>query len=215
MRQLKNGGLRIEAIVSCSGVSECRAGTWRTRIEQVKAYNDGADPLERFDGLHLDLEPWVDTGSDFAWVDDLTGYYQDASAALLGSGLTLAADVSGVKVINEAVDAQKRQSLLDVATRLVLLEYEEPSVDRIHQRVDAFRNAVDLSAAFFAVATRVQDFGAGNACQNGAVLKGFDDSYTPAAGYAGWSTFKYSDSSDCNHYNDPVVCPGDCCVIPQ
>jgi len=213
IRRLKDSGLKVEAVVGCNGRPNCQGGTWKTRIDQVKAYNDGADTLERFDGIHLDLEPWVDTGTDFSWVDDLIADYQYASSVLEGSGLTLAADISGVKVINDRIDPQKRQALLDAATRLVLMEYEEPSVDRIYQRVDTFRNTIDLSAASFMIATRVQDFGFGNACQNGTVLKGFDDNYTPAPGYAGWATFKYSDSGDCNHYNDRAICPGDCCII--
>jgi hypothetical protein len=210
---LKSSGLKVEALIGCSGVSNCQGGTWKTRIDQVTVYNDGASALERFDGIHLDLEPWVNTGTDFSWVDDLIADYQYASSVLEGSGLTLAADISGVKVINDMIDPQKRQALLDAATRLVLMEYEEPSVDRIYQRVDTFRNTIDLSAASFTIATRVQDFGFGNSCQNGTVLRGFDDNYTPAPGYAGWATFKYSDSGDCNHYNDRSICPGDCCII--
>ncbi len=213
IRRLKNTGLKVEAVIGCNGVSNCQGGTWKTRIEQVKAYNDGAGALERFDGIHLDLEPWVDTGSDFSWVDDLISDYQYASSALDGSGLTLAADISGVKVISDMIDPEKRQALLDAATRLVLMEYEELSVDRIYQRVDAFRNTVDVSAVSFTIATRVQDFAIRNGCQNGTVLNGFDDNYTSALGYAGWATFKYSNSSDCNHYSDLSICPGDCCTI--
>jgi hypothetical protein len=212
MRRLKSSGLTVEALIGCNDVSNCRGGTWKTRIDQVTVYNDGASALERFDGIHLDLEAWANTGTDFSWVDDLIADYQYASSVLDGSGLTLAADISGLKVVNDMVDPQKRQALLSAATRLVLLEYE-PSVDSIYQHVDTFRNTVDLSAASFMVATRVQDFGFGHACQNGTVLNGFDDSYTPAPGYAGWATFKYSDSGDCNHYNDQSICPGDCCII--
>jgi hypothetical protein len=220
VRQLKSGpnALKVEALVGCMGVEECGGNTWRMRIGQVLAYNDRPDPLERFDGLHLDLEPWVGTGTDdYSWVDNLIGYYEYASSAIAGSGLTLAADMSGTKVINSAVTSEQRQALLNLATRMVLMEDEVQSEELVHEHVDRFRNSVDLSTAFFGVGTRVQDFGAASTsqCQNGAVLKGFDDSYTPVAGYSGWSTFKYSDSSDCNHYNDPNVCPDDCCSIPR
>jgi hypothetical protein len=99
--------------------------------------SDAASALERFDGIHLDLEPWVNTGTDFSWVDDLIADYQYASSVLEGSGLILAADISGVKVINDMIDPQKRQALLDAATRLVLMEYQEPSVDRINRSAQA------------------------------------------------------------------------------
>ncbi len=216
---LKGSGRHVEAIVGCTRVDDCRTGTWRTRIEQVKAYNDRSETNERFDGIHLDLEPWIGTcpppprKCDFSWVPDLIGYYRDASAALEGTGLTLAADISGVKVISDRIEPADRQALLDAATRLVLMEYEERSVGTIHERVNTFIKAVDLSRASFMVATRVQDFGLNNDCQNGTVLRQFDELYGPTLGYAGWVTYKYSDISDCNHYNDSSICPDDCCVV--
>ncbi len=216
---LKGSGRRVEATVGCTRVDDCRTGTWRTRIEQVKAYNDRPETNERFDGIHLDLEPWIGTcpppprKCDFSWVPDLIGYYRDASSALEGTGLTLAADISGVKVISDRIEPADRQALLDTATRLVLMEYEEHSADAIHQRVNTFIGAVDLSRSSFMIATRVQDFGSSNDCQNGTVLRQFDELYAPTMGYAGWVTYKYSDISDCNHYHDSSVCPDDCCVV--
>jgi hypothetical protein len=209
---LKNSGLRVEALTDCRGPSQCQMGTWRTRIEQVKDYNEGHAANERFDGVHLDLEPWVGTcppppkPCDFSWVPDLISYYQDASFALEGSGLAVAADISGVKVISDNVDPADRQALLDAATRLVLMEFGV-SVDVINARVNAFRNSVDLSGAFFMIATRVKDFAISNGCQNGPVLNQFDVEYAEGLGYAGWATLKYSD------YNDPSICPGACCAI--
>jgi hypothetical protein len=221
---LKRSGRRVEATVGCTR-DDCRTGPWRTRIEQVKAYNDRPETNERFDGIHLDLEPWVGTcppppqKCDYSWVPDLIRYYQDASSALEGTGLTLAADISGVKVISDRIQPQERQALLDAATRLVLMEYEEYSVDVIHARVNTFIKAVDLSRFSFMIATRVQDFGfskdcqANPCCRNGAVLRQFDELYAPTLGYAGWATYKYSDISDCNQYNDSRTCPDDCCIV--
>ncbi len=204
---VKDRGLRVEALIDCSGRSECQMGTWSTRIQQVKDYNQGRPGDQSFDGVHLDLEPWVGTGDDYSWVPDLISYYQQASSALEGSGLTLAADVSGTKVTNDQVQPADRQALLDAATRLVLLEFVVSSVDQVFQRVDAFRNTVDLSNAFFLVATRVVDFGASNNCQNRCVLDQIEGQYAGTFGYAGWATFRYID------YNDPSICPGDCCLV--
>jgi len=218
---LKALGQRVDALITCTSVDSptCADGTWKTRLGQVMAYNQGHPANESFDGIHLDLEPWVQTGScdvppcHFPWVDDLIGYYQYVSDTLSGSGLTMAADIAGAKL--KDLFPADQQALLDTATRLVLMEYGV-SADAVHARVTAFQSTVNFLRGSFMIATRVQDFG-WSSCQNGAVLKGFDaappDGFAGTAGYAGWATFKYSAPDDCNHYNDASICPGDCCLI--
>lgn len=230
---LKGSGRRVEALISCTNTDapDCASEKWLGHIGDVIDYNNARQPPERFDGIHLDLEPWLHTcppnartcgDCDFGWVDPLIVHYSKAATALGNSGLTLAADISGEKIICDTIDAEQRRALLTYATRLVLMEYggDHPiSVDKINQRVVAFQNLAldDLSQYSFMIATRAQDFGnvdaPANACQNGTVLKGFDELYAGTTGYAGWATYKYSDVSDCNQYNDPLICPGDCCAI--
>jgi hypothetical protein len=204
VRGLRDRGLRVEALLS-DGASMAQ------RIADLLAYQPAVAASDRFDGVHLDLEPWIGTGEDYGWVPGLIVRYQQAGAALAGSGLSLAADLSGVKAIK--VKPADQQALLDAATRIVLMEYEAP-VATVVTRVDAFRQGVDLSSASFQVATRVKDFAAadlgyapGGACQNGSVLAGLDAGYAGAKSYAGWATFDY------RPYLDPLICPDDCCLV--
>jgi hypothetical protein len=94
---LKNSGLRVEALIDCTRTDpptcadEISPNNWRARLDQVIAYNQGCSASQCFDGVHLDLEPWKQTGNDFSWVPELIGYYQYASSALEGSGLAVAA----------------------------------------------------------------------------------------------------------------------------
>lgn len=80
--------------------------------------------------------------------------------------------------------------------------------------MDAFQSTVELSSPSFMVATRVQDFGSGGGCRNGAVVGEIDERYSGSPGYAGWATFAY------RHYLNPSICPTDletganCCCIP-
>jgi hypothetical protein len=205
--RLKDNGLRVEALIDCGEFADCQKPmpAWMMRIGDVTNYNQNHLDDQSFDGIHLDLEAWV-RAPDYSWVPGLVSDYQAASSALDGSGLTLAADVSGEQMFNN-VQASDQQALLDAATRLVLLEYPVNSEDKIIQRVDAFQSTIDLSNATFLVATSVQDFAAGNNCQNGCVLDDIEARYGGTFGYAGWATFRYSD------YSNPSTCPGDCCLV--
>ena len=223
---LKAAGLRVEALISCRpDVSPlCQALTWEQRIDDVKQYNGGVDANAQFDGIHLDLEPWIKTGSDLSWADDLIGYYTYASSAVAGSGLTVTGDISGDKVV--LLDPLKQQKLLTAATRLVLMEYNDDdhpnpnwTIANVNEKVMQFLAAVQdtlsNSNSLFTIATRVTDFGqtannASRVCQNGNVLNQFDapDGYNSTVGYDGWATFKYATYSDAN------VCPANgCCAI--
>jgi hypothetical protein len=191
--------------------------TWEQRIDQVKSYDTSVDASAQFDGIHLDLEPWIGTGSDLSWADALLDYYTYAAFAVAGFGLTTTADISGDKVI--LLDSSRQQNLLSAATRIVLLEYADNSnwtVENLEAHVNQFLDAVQdtLSSTLFVIATRVTDFGltANNSsriCQNGSVLHLLDaqDGYGSALGYGGWATFRYAT------YGDPNVCPNDCCSI--
>jgi hypothetical protein len=223
---IKGTGLRVEALIDCrpdvAPDPTCQSLVWEQRIDQVISYNAGVDASGQFDGIHLDLEPWIKTGEDLSWADALLGYYTYASSAVTGFGLTTTADISGVKVIK--LDAAHQQNLLSAATRLVLMEYNgddtDPNpnwtVENLKTNLKSFLDAVQdtLSSTLFVIATRVTDFGltannAGRICQNGNVLNQFDapDGYGSTVGYGGWSTFRYAT------YADPNVCPNDCCTI--
>ena len=221
---LRGAELRVEALISCRpDVSPlCQDLTWEQRIDAVGQYNNGVDASAQFDGIHLDLEPWIKTGSDLSWADDLIGYYTDASSTAASYGLTTTGDISGDKVV--LLDPLKQQNLLSAATRLVLMEYNDDdhpnpnwTVANINEKVMDFLDAVQdtLPSSLFMIAARVTDFGqtANNpsrVCQNGNVLNQFDapDGYGSTVGYDGWATFKYATYSDAN------VCPANgCCAI--
>ncbi len=77
-------------------------GNMEVKIQdRLLDFNDGrSDPDERFDGLHLDIEPQADAAWDladeatkYAYLDLLRYAYDDAASTVAGSGLSIAADL--------------------------------------------------------------------------------------------------------------------------
>jgi hypothetical protein len=192
----------VEAVISDSSETIYRPNPDIQKIlgliDKVFTYNNSLpDSSERFDGIHLDVEPWVHSGGDLAWVDPLIATYQTVQPIVLGAGLTLAADMGGVQIVNAGVSTEQRQALLEGATRLVLMEYggDPPGIaeNTVISRVTRFRDSVDWSdpSLSFMIATRVEDFpGPG---QNIDLLNRLEGQFNGQPGYGGWATFTYAD----------------------
>ncbi|WP_437677005.1 hypothetical protein [Sorangium sp. So ce131] len=214
-------GVRVEALIGQPTVGEypIKKDHMLARINQIAAYNvEASSAAERFDGIHLDLEPWVGRMQQPALyaeiVGDLVSAFDLAAAEITArpesynQGMSLAADIGGLFYDRQPSDA--RQSLLLAAGRLVLMEYEITEA-KVVERMD---RALDDATADHPVmvSTRLQDFAL---CTNGAVLGRFDTQWAATAGYGGWATFHYG------HYDrgEPRVwtsyCPTEgCCDIP-
>jgi hypothetical protein len=193
---LKGAGVRVEALLGSKDVHKA--------VSAVIAYNARQAPASRFDGVHYDLEPWIGRGADTSWVASLVNTYREAGRTLTGSGMTFAADISSAKFIKLPPADQK--SLLDSATRLVLMAYEVP-LDTVHHQYDTWVAAGVQSTGSLMIAIRVQDFA--GSCQNASALASFDTKYGSAANYGGWATYSY------NKYLDRTICRSeDCCSTP-
>jgi hypothetical protein len=109
LHRLYGNGVRADALMGCPYAPydepSCRVSI-RNNINAVKAYNlpytDPDDDSRRFQGIHVDIEPWVDTGADRSWIEPLIELYDDASAWLEPSDMPLVADVSTIKMANLA-----------------------------------------------------------------------------------------------------------------
>jgi hypothetical protein len=196
VQALRQAGLRVEALLGSKDVHKA--------VSAVLEYNARQAPGSRFDGVHYDLEPWIGRGADQSWVPSLVNTYREAQRTLSGSGMTFAADIASVKFIKLPPADQK--SLLDSASRLVLMAYEVP-LDTVHRQYDTWIASGVVSTGSLMIAIRVQDF-AGN-CQNAAALSSLDAKYGSAKNYGGWATYAY------NKYLDPAICTSsDCCQTP-
>ena len=102
-RRLHDAG--IESYVLMGDPSWYSPGEWANMELKIQDrlldFNDGrSDPSERFDGLHLDIEPQADAAWDVAneatkytYLSMLYDAYDDAASTIAGSELTIAADL--------------------------------------------------------------------------------------------------------------------------
>lgn len=199
VRELKAAGLKVEALIEGRRSAQL-AG-------QVVEYNRQQSPDARFDAVHCDDEPWVNSGESTAWVPVLLKTYRDIRKAIDGSGLSLVADISAAKFAR--LTAAQRAELLEASPRLVMMAYEA-SEERIHRQLERWLPKT-LSGEVL-VATRARDFSAEPSrhspqrpCRNRAVLDGLDRRLRQHSSYAGWATFSFNETLEERR------CPGDCC----
>ncbi len=195
IRTLKTHGLRVEALLSSPDAERA--------VTEVLEYNRTHPREARFDGVHYDYEPWINTGLDRRWVPELLSVYRKARSKLQGTTLSFAADISAAKLAS--LPQEDQTALLEAASVLVLMAYEVPQ-HLVHRRSDGLL-LKGIRSGTMMIATRVKDFGP-DACANGAVLTDLDTRYASSPQYAGWATFSYND------HLDPALCPNDCCALP-
>jgi hypothetical protein len=187
--RLIGNGIRTDALMDCPidpyNHAVCATST-RDNIEAVKAYNGAHPDNQDFKGVHLDIEPWVNTGEDTSWIEPLIALYEASGAQLSGTAVPLVADVSGPKMANLATPHQ-RQRMVDSLRRVVLMNYSSNAAN-VESWTTDFQSGVMFSDEHgIIVAVRAADFD--------PVLDELDSiegTFTGTPGYRGWAVFQYA-----------------------
>jgi hypothetical protein len=122
LSRLYNNGVRVDALLGGKVYADIDDA-----LAAVLAYNDSRDDAHGFQGIHLDLEPWIGTEgkpNESTWVDPLIATYQQVGRQAAAQSLPVVGDVSGSKMLASYVTTPQRQAMLDAVVRLVLMQYE-------------------------------------------------------------------------------------------
>jgi hypothetical protein len=187
IQTLHGRGVKVEALMGDpSWGSASGRPAMLDAIGKIVDFNDHAatGSAQRFRGIHLDIEPFIGVGEDLGWVTPLTHSYEAAASALVGAGLTLAADVAGSKI--RRATAAQRQEMLDAVDRLVLMQYET-TLDNVEAHTTDFLAGLTLDGSHgVVVAIRAEDFP--SVITTAAKIEA---DLGKTHGYAGYAIFEY------------------------
>ncbi len=183
--RMSNNGFAVEALIGKTewGTQSGRADML-SQISRLLAYNATQTYSQRFKNLHLDIEPWVGSGSNTSWVTPLLQSFAAATKALLGTSLQLTIDLAGSKVAN--LPLAERQSFFSAANKVVLMEYEASLADAT-SRAERFVNGLGGGGAMV-VAVRAEDFS-----EPYQTAASFDGCFAGDERYAGWAIYDYGE----------------------
>ncbi len=188
IERLHQEGLEVEALAGTPawGTAAGQADLLRY-LSALLTYNAAQAPERRFSCAHLDVEPWIGTGSDFSWVVPLLDAFARAREQLGGSGLGLSADLSGPKLAN--LDLATRQAFFAALDRAVLMQYEAKTSDVIARSERFARELTKDGARGYLVAIRITDFPYPEPAQSTLVT--IEDALASDPAYLGWALFHY------------------------
>jgi hypothetical protein len=171
-------------------------------VRGVVAFND-RHPKERFDGIHLDVEPHQREENkgvgNLRFLPDLIETFRAARGIAEPAGMNLNVDVPN-KVLK--ADAEQRKALLKSTPRVTLMLYElsKPGDPKAAEKVrraserylamtyEALENEPGL--ATLAIALRTPDYEK----RLPEMLKGLDEAYAQNPHYLGWARHSYNDA---------------------
>jgi hypothetical protein len=203
---LHHAHVRVEALLSSTDADQ--PGRHRdmllAHVRAVLAYNS-AHPEQRFDGIHLDIEPQQRPENkgpgNLRFLPDLTESWRAVRALAAPAGLTVNADIQN-KLLKGSLE--ERRLLLSTLPRLTLMLYElsKPGDGSVEQQTDKLRDAsrsflamayagLDDSRGLAAlvIALRTPDYGA----LLPRMLDSLDTNNIGNSHYAGWARHSYSD----------------------
>jgi hypothetical protein len=203
---LHGSKIRVEALLSSADADE--PGKHRsTLLEHVRgiAQFNQRHGAERFDGIHLDVEPQQRPenkgAGNLRFLPDLTETFREVRAIAETAGMTVNADIQN-KLLKG--DASQRRILLASVPRVTLMMYELSSPldgESAEQKAEkvvtssqkflemSFDGLNDTNLARMAIALRTPDYG-GSLPQ---MLKKLDDANAPNPHYLGWARHSYND----------------------
>lgn len=184
---LHPSGIRVEALLSATGeklLDETRA---------VVRFNQ-THPKERFDGIHLDVEPQQlpenKGASNLRFLPALVATYREVRD-LAASGMTVNADIA-IKFLKG--DLHQRRMLLSALPRLTLMLYElnSPS-EKLPQASErildlAYQGLSGADLAQIAIGLRSPDYGESLP----AMLRSLDTTLVGNPHYLGWAWHSYN-----------------------
>jgi hypothetical protein len=204
---LRQSGIRSEALISSINGDEPGAARAKLieRARGVLEFN-ARHPQQRFEGIHLDLEPQQrpeNKGADnLRFLDGLVGAYREVRALTDAARLTLNADVQ-IKLLKG--DLEQRRKLLSAIPRVTLMLYELSSPDdgtstaekeqKLKERAasmlaSAYAGLDGGPMARMAIALRTPDYGP----LMPRMLALLDEEFRANPHYLGWARHSYNDT---------------------
>jgi hypothetical protein len=183
---LSNHGIAVEALIGKS-VWGTPAGhaDMLSQLDRITRYNATQPSAQRYRAIHLDVEPWIGTGTSTAWVAPLISSYQTAHAHLAGKGVALTVDMAGSKAAN--LPLAQRQAITDATDKVALMQYQA-LLPAVLSRSERFLNGLhSMSTRKVVMAIRAVDF-----TSPYTTVDAIDRSLLQFAGYRGWALFDYN-----------------------
>jgi hypothetical protein len=199
--------IRVEALLSSADADQAgkHLETLLRRLQGIVAFNR-RHAAQRFDGVHLDIEPQQRPENkgpgNLRFVPGLAEAFRAVRVVAEPAGMTVNADIPN-KVLKG--DLSERRMLLTAVPRVTLMMYElsSPSdTDRAEQKADkvanqsqkflamAYDGLSDRGLAKMAIALRTPDYGE----LLRPMLKKLDDANRANPHYLGWARHSYNDS---------------------
>jgi hypothetical protein len=205
--RLHGAHIRVEALFSSTDADE--PGKHRdsllSRVQGIVQFN-GRHRSSRFDGIHLDVEPWQRPenkgAGNLQFLPGLVDVFHAVVAIAEPAGMTVNADIA-IKLLKG--DASQRQMLLSAVPRLTLMMYEltnpqdgtgaEQKAEQVEKTSQkdldmAYEGLRDRSLAKMVVALRTADYGE----LLPQMLRELDGANGSNPHYLGWARHSYNDT---------------------
>jgi hypothetical protein len=206
MALLHRANIRVEALLSSVDADE--PGRHRDklvgRVRGIVQFNR-RHPRERFDGIHLDVEPHQRPENkgpgNLRFLPDLVSTYGAVRGLAGSAGMTVNADIPSKYLKGEIGE---RRMLLSAVPRLTLMLYElsspedgESTAQKIGKLQKEARKFLDMAyrglghtdLARMSIALRTPDYGG----LLPAMFKALDETFRGNPRYLGWARHSYND----------------------
>ena len=186
INRLSNNGIQTEAVIGniAWGTANGR-GELDAYLQKILDFNARQTNVRRFKSIHLDVEPWIGTGTNTSWVDPLIAAFAHTKSFIAGR-VKLSADLAGSKVAS--LPLSQRLGLSSSLDKVVLMQYET-STANVLSRTNRFMNGLQLTNAnCVVIAIRLKDFNAPD-----APLAAIQGEFSGSTGFLGWALFQYAD----------------------
>ena len=210
--ELHRAHLAAAALLSSTDADE--PGKARDRflahVNEVVEFNRQHHPAERFDGIHLDIEPYQRAenkgAGNLAFLPNEIEVLRLVRSAAEGAKMGVDADIP-VKVLK--ADREQRRALLRSVTRVTLMLYElsnpsdgqsaQEQTDKLAEQAGkylkmAYEGVDDADAARMTVALRTADYQA----LLPRMLSSLDATFDGNPHYGGWARHSYNDTLSSN-----------------
>jgi hypothetical protein len=203
---LHNSNIQVEALLSSTDADEPgkHRETLLRHVQEIVEFNQN-HPADRFDGIHLDIEPQQrpenkGTGN-LRFLPDLADTFRAVRAIAERAGMTVNADIQS-KLLKGDLD--ERKMLLSSVPRVTLMMYElsspgdgESAGQKAEKAQKASQKFLDMAydglgdrgLAKMVIALRTPDYGE----LIPEVLKKLDDAERANPHYLGWARHSYND----------------------
>jgi len=209
---LHRSNVRVEALLSSENADE--AGQHREKllghVREILEFNED-HRRDRFDGIHLDVEPQQRPenkgAGNLRFLPGLVDAYREVRALASPAGLTVSADIQN-KLLKGSL--AERQMLLSSLPRLTLMLYELSSPEdgqNLSQKTDklkaasqkfldlAYEGLRDPNLAKMVIGLRTPDYGE----LLPQMLMTLDQGNRMNPHYQGWARHSYNDSLEASH----------------